>query len=81
MSKFDDKDGVVVPNGIATKVAVNDVNNTTPTKAELTISFGAPTTLPRGFLGFVNDAAGGVNFYVVGTDGTDFFFLKMIKAA
>lgn len=66
--------------GINTIVAVNNVNDTTPTAAELTTSFGAPATVGAGFVGVVNDAAGGVNFYVVASDGASFFYLKMTKA-
>lgn len=66
--------------GIMTKVAVNNVNDTTPTAAELTTSFGAPSAAGAGFVGVVNDNAGGVNSYIVWTDGTSFFYLKGTKA-
>lgn len=67
--------------GVITKVAVNNVHDTAPTEAELIVSFGAIADRGPGFVGFVNDAAGGTNFYVVGCDGTDYFYLKMTKAA
>lgn len=80
MAKFLDADGVRATKGVYTEMAVNNVNDTTPTLAELTTSFGAPATRGAGFVGVVNDAAGGTNFFIVGSDGTNYFFLKMTKA-
>lgn len=65
---------------IKVKTAVNNVHDTAPTAAELTTSFGAVGTVGAGFVGVVNDAAGGTNFYIVASDGTSFFYLKMTKA-
>ena len=50
--------------------------DTAPTAAELTTSFGAVGTVGAGFVGVVNDAAGGTNFYIVASDGTSFFTLR-----
>lgn len=66
--------------GLKTKVATNNVNDTTPTAAELITSFGAASAVGAGFVGVVNDNAGGTNFYIVATDGTSYFYLKMTKA-
>jgi len=66
--------------GIKTRVAVNNVNDTTPTNAELITSFGTCASNGAGFVGVVNDAAGGTNFYLVATDGTTYFWTKMTKA-
>lgn len=72
--------GAFFPEGVKTKQAVNNVNDTTPTKAELTTSFGNPLTLGRGFIGTVDDADGNTNGYLVFTSDADFFFLKFTKA-
>lgn len=80
MAKFLDADGVRAVKGIYTEQAVNNVNDTTPTLAEITTSFGAPTTRGAGFIGVINDAAGGTNFYLIGSDGTNYFHTKMVKA-
>lgn len=66
--------------GLRTKQAVNNVNDTTPTAAELTTSFGAPATLGRGFIGTVDDADGNTNGYLVWTSDASFYFLKGTKA-
>lgn len=66
--------------GINTAVAVNNVHDTAPTAAELVTSFGSAASRGAGFVGVVNDAAGGTNFYVVSSDGTDYFYTKMTKA-
>lgn len=66
--------------GLQTKVAVNNVNDTTPTAAELTTSFGSPSAVGTGFIGLVNDAAGNTNNYLVFSNGTSFFYLKFTKA-
>lgn len=73
-------DKLNLPAGLQTKVAVNNVNDTTPTNAELITSFGTCASNGAGFIGIVNDAAGGTNFYLVATDGTTYFWLKMTKA-
>lgn len=67
--------------GLNTKQAVNNVNDTAPTKSELTTSFGNPVTLGRGFVGTVDDADGNTNSYIVWTSDTDFFYLKGTKAS
>lgn len=79
--KIDFKGNVIVTDGVAVKQAVNNVNDTTPTKAELTTSFGDPVSLGRGFIGTVDDADGNTNGYLVWTSDTDFFFLKGTKAS
>lgn len=66
--------------GVRTKQAVNNVNDTTPTKAELTTSFGDPATIGRGFIGTVDDADGNTNFYLVCASDADYFFVKLTKA-
>lgn len=66
--------------GIRTKVATDDVHDTTPTNAQLITAFGAAATQGAGFIGVVNDAAGGTNFYLVATDGVTYFWTKMTKA-
>ena len=66
--------------GVRTKMAINDVNNTTPTAAELTTSFGAPATVGTGFVGIVKDADADTNCFVVVSNGTSFYYLKFTKA-
>lgn len=66
--------------GLRTKMAINDVNNTTPTAAELTTSFGAPATVGTGFVGIVKDADADTNCFVVVSNGTSFYYLKFTKA-
>jgi hypothetical protein len=66
--------------GLKTKVAVNDVNNTTPTVSDLTTSFGSPSAVGTGFVGIVNDAAGDANNYLVFSNGTSYYYLKFTKA-
>lgn len=78
MAKFKDKTylegGVVLP-----AAATTNVNDTTPTLAELTTALPA---MAANQFGTVNDANGNTNVYLVyTTDGTTRFFLKMTKAA
>jgi hypothetical protein len=72
---------VVFANALRTKQAVNNVNDTTPTAAELTTSFGDPATLGRGFIGTVDDADGDTNGYIVWCSDAAFYFLKGTKAS
>ena len=71
---------VATAGGVRTKMAINDVNDTTPTAAELTTSFGAPATVGSGFVGIVKDNNADTNCFVVVSNGTSFFYLKFTKA-
>lgn len=66
--------------GVRTIMAINNVNDTTPTAAELTTSFGAPATVGSGFIGVVKDADTDTNGYLVFSNGTSFYYLKFTKA-
>lgn len=66
--------------GIRTKQAINNVNDTTPTAAELTTSFGAPATVGSGFVGIVKDADTDTNCFVVVSNGVSYYYLKFTKA-
>jgi len=66
--------------GIQTKVAINNVDDTTPTAAQLTTSFGSPSAVGTGFVGLVNDANGDSNNYLVFSNGTSYFYHKFNKA-
>jgi hypothetical protein len=66
--------------GLRTKQAVTNVDNTTPTAAELTTAFGAVSGLGRGFIGTVDDADGDTNGFIVWTSDASFYFLKGTKA-
>ncbi len=76
--------------GLALSVGITDVHDTAPTiahlTAEATAQAGVATLaeVPDGFFFSVNDAGGGVNFYLcVKTDlpSAGLFFVKMTKAA
>lgn len=80
-------EGAATVNGLKTfadsvkiKQAVTQVNDTTPTAAELTTAFGNPATLGRGFLGTVDDNDGDTNGYIVWCSDASFYFLKGTKA-
>lgn len=66
--------------GIRTKQAINNVNDTTPTAAELTTSFGAPATVGSGFVGVVKDNDADTNCFVVVSNGVSYYYLKFTKA-
>ena len=71
---------VATAGGVRTKMAINDVNDTTPTAAELTTSFGSPSSVGTGFVGIVKDNNADTNCFVVVSNGTSFFYLKFTKA-
>jgi len=71
---------VATAGGVRTKMAINNVNDTTPTNAELTTSFGAPATVGTGFVGIVKDADTDTNCFVVVSNGVTFYYLKFTKA-
>ena len=66
--------------GIRTKMAINNVNDTTPTAAELTTSFGTPAAVGSGFVGVVKDNDTDTNGFLVFSNGTSYYFLKFTKA-
>lgn len=76
--------------GLTTSVAVNNVNDTTPTKAELTTAVLAASgevalaDVPNGFVFVVNDNAGAVNCYMcvkTSVPTNELFFIKLTKSA
>lgn len=66
--------------GIQTAYSAADVTAAAPTDAELDSAFGAPATLGAGFVGILNDNAGGVAEFVCWTDGTNWFYTAGTKA-
>lgn len=66
--------------GLRTVQAVTNVNDTAPTKAELTTALGSPASIGRGFIGTVDDADGNTNFYLVAASDADYFYVKLTKA-
>jgi hypothetical protein len=66
--------------GIRTIQAINNVNDTTPTNAELTTSFGAPATVGSGFIGVVKDADTDTNGFLCFSNGVTWYYLKFTKA-
>lgn len=67
-------------NGLVMKVGTNNVNDTTPTAAEITTQFGAASNYESGWSAMINDAGGGTNVYLVATDATSWFYTKLTKA-
>lgn len=63
-----------------TGVKVSTANVTTPTDAELDSAFGQPADVGTGFVGIINDNAGGTNEYLCWSDGTNWFFVSGTKA-
>ena len=59
--------------------AANDISNP-PTDAELDAIFGTPATVGAVFMRILNDNGAGSNVYVIGSDGTNWWYLAMTKA-
>jgi hypothetical protein len=67
--------------GVRTRMAINNVNDTTPTLAELTTSFGTPASVGTGFVGIVKDNDADTNCFVVVSNGVSYFYLRFTKAS
>jgi hypothetical protein len=67
--------------GIRTEQAVTQVNDNTPSNAELETAFGAASGLGRGWIGTVDDNDGDANGFIVWTSDASFYFVKGTKAA
>ena len=81
MSKCNDVDGLTVVNGVATQYGITNVNDTTPTQAEVITQFGPIASHPDGWLATINDANGNTNLYLIAKMGTKYAFLKMTVCA
>lgn len=67
--------------GLNTKQAVTNVNDTTPTAAEITTAMGVtPANAGRGFIGTIDDADGDTNGYLVWSSDASWYWLKGTKA-
>lgn len=51
-----------------------------PTDAQLDTAFGTPATVGGGFLALLDDNGDGSNFYIVASDGTNWWHAAMTKA-
>lgn len=61
------------------KVSTANISNP-PTDAELDSAFGTPANVGAGFFALVNDNGDGNNFYLVASDGTNWWHAAMTKA-
>jgi len=52
----------------------------TPTIAELNTAFGTAATVGAGFLAVLDDNGGGTAFFLCGSDGTNWFTVRLTKA-
>lgn len=59
--------------GLKTVVAVTDVADP-PTQANMVTAFGAAATAGAGFIGFLDDAAGGANTFLCVSNGTNWYY-------
>lgn len=61
------------------KISTANVTNP-PTDAELDTAFGTPANVGAGFTAVLDDNAGGANFYIISSDGTNWWHAAMTKA-
>jgi hypothetical protein len=60
-------------------VSTADVSSP-PTDAELDAAFGAPAEVGAGFIRLINDNAAGADFYLVASDGANWWVFTGTKA-
>lgn len=66
--------------GVRTLQALDNVNDTTPTDAELVTAFGTVASLGRGFIGTIDDNDADAIGYIVWTSDASFYFIIGTKA-
>jgi hypothetical protein len=66
--------------GIRTYQAIGNVDDTTPTAAQIISNLGAAATVGSGFMGVIKDADTDTNFYLCISNGTSWYYLKFTKA-
>jgi len=69
----------VTANGVQTFQAIDNVHDTAPTQTEMVTAFGAAATRGAGWLGVIKDADTDTNFYVCGSNGTSYYYVKLTK--
>lgn len=62
-----------------TSYSIADVSNP-PTDAQLDAIWSSPDDVSAGFIGILNDAGAGLNFYFIGSDGTNWWISIPQKA-
>lgn len=80
MLTMTDVGGVQAVDGILTKVAIGNVNDTTPTAAEINANFGTAAAAGAGFIGIIKDNNADTNGFLVFSNGVSWYFLKFTKA-
>jgi len=76
-TEFRDDGGVLITNGVATKVDRSNV--TTPTAAELIAAFGAAAS-NTGKIFLQDDNGAGTTVKIIACDGASYFFVALTKA-
>lgn len=80
VTKFQDKDGVQAVNGILTKVDITNV--TTPTAAEITAVYGAPTLAKnKGRIIIQDDNGADTTVKIIVSNGQSWFFSASLTKA
>ena len=64
---------VTATGGLITKVALTDVADP-PTQANMVTAFGAAADAGAGFIGYLDDANGGVNQFICCSNGTNWYY-------
>lgn len=63
------------------RIQVNQADVTNPpTDAELDATFGTPAAVGAGFIRLLDDAGAGANFYLVASDGANWWTFTAAKA-
>jgi hypothetical protein len=65
--------------GIVTQIDTTNVSNP-PTDAELDSIFTSPASKGAGWVGIVDDNNAGLNYYIISSDGTNWWYTLMTKA-
>ena len=71
-------------NSLATQLKLNvDITNTDnpPTDAQLDAAFGTPASVGAGWSVLLNDNGAGNNFYLIASDGTNWWIFTGTKAS
>ena len=67
------------PVNLPVRVSTADVASP-PTDAELDAAFGTPAAVGSGFMAFVDDNNANTAFWLVGSNGTSWWYVAMTKA-
>jgi len=66
---------------VTAPLSTDNVTDDTPSLAQCNTAFGTAPLAGAGFIGVIDDAGGGLKLSLVTSDGTNWWYVAMVKAS